>query len=409
MPDTIAEVAVIGAGPAGLVSALALERLGVTPVIVAPPFDFARATADQRTTALIGPSLQLLENIGAWPHCAAEATTFAGVRIADDRGALVRVPEVLFSAQEVGLPYFGANIPNAALLAALDATARAAGIARVETGAVTSIEAGSRAVRLKLAEGGSVAAALAVAADGRNSIAPAAAGIGMRAWTYPQAAIAGSFAHARAHAGIVYELHRHSGPLTTVPLKGLQSSLVWVDEPSEAHRGVTLDNDAFAELLEERLQGVLGAVSKVSPRAIYPLSGATADRMAARRIALVGEAAHVVPPIGAQGLNLGLRDAATLADCVGRARLHDRDVGGPEVLDAYDAARRTDVMARSGAIDLLNRSLLADYIPLDLVRGAVVHMIARSEAIRGALMRAGLGGAGELPRLMRPNASAVDA
>jgi 2-octaprenyl-6-methoxyphenol hydroxylase len=199
-------------------------------------------------------------------------------------------------------------------------------------------------------------------------------------------------------------LHRRSGPLTTVPLKGLHSSLVWVEAPDEAHRIAALAAPEFAALLEERLQGVLGTVSDIGPRAVYRLSGATADRMAARRIALVGEAAHVVPPIGAQGLNLGLRDAATLADCVARAKAEDRNVGAPQVLDAYHGARSADVMARSGAIDLLNRSLLADFLPLDLARGAAVHLIARSETVRKALMRGGAGTAGELPRLMRPNA-----
>jgi 2-octaprenyl-6-methoxyphenol hydroxylase len=404
MADMIAEVAVVGAGPAGLASALALQRLGMAPVIVAPPYDPVRANADQRTTALIGPSLDFLENIGAWPHCAAEATPFSAVRIADDRGTLVRVPEVLFTAQEIGLAQFGANISNAALLHALHATAHHQAVARVDTAAVTHIEAGRGGVRLEIAEGGSVTAALVVAADGRSSIAPPAAGIAVRSWTYPQAAIAATFAHKRAHGGIVYELHRRSGPLATVPLKGLQSSLVWVEEPDEARRIASLASDAFAELLEERLQGVLGTITDVSPRAIYPLSGATAERMGARRIALVGEAAHVVPPIGAQGLNLGLRDAASLADCVARAKAEGLDIGAARVLDAYHEARSADVAARSGAIDLLNRSLLADFLPLDLARGAVVHMIARSAKLREAFMRGGLGGVGELPRLMRPNA-----
>jgi 2-octaprenyl-6-methoxyphenol hydroxylase len=196
--------------------------------------------------------------------------------------------------------------------------------------------------------------------------------------------------------------------LTTVPLPGQYSSLVWVEEPPEARRIASLSTNAFAELLEDRLQGVLGAVSDVGQRLVYPLSGSIAGRMAAHRIALVGEAAHVIPPIGAQGLNLGLKDAAALADCAAEAKALGQDIGGSDVLDAYHHERGTDVVARSGAIDLLNRSLLTDFLPLDLVRGAAGHVLARSGTLRGVLMRGGLGATGTLPRLMRPNAPLAD-
>lgn len=398
------EVAVIGAGPAGLVTALALARLGIPVAIVSPPYDAARAATDRRTTALIGPSVDFLENLGVWQHCAAGAAPLSAVRIADDREAIVRAPEVVFDARELGLESFGANIPNPMLLAALNAVADAsAGLARITTSAVTGIEPGNSSVRLTLAEGGGVTAKLAVAADGRKSIAPAAAGIAVRAWDYRQAAIVTSFGHTRPHNGTVNELHRRSGPLTTVPLPGSYSSIVWAEEPQEAHRIANLANDAFAELLEARLQGVLGAIHSLGPRLLYPLSGSRTERMAARRIALVGEAAHVIPPIGAQGLNLGLRDAAALAECVAQAQSLRQDVGGAEVLAAYQQARGGDVSARSAAIDLLNRSLLTDFLPFDLLRGAAVHALIKSSTLRRVLMQGGLGAAGTLPRLMRPN------
>jgi len=409
MSDKSADVAVIGAGPAGLASALALARLGIAVAIVAPPYDAARAAGDRRTTALIGPSVELLKNFGVWPFCAADAAPFTAVRIADDREAVVRAPEVLFRARELGLESFGANIPNPVLLAALNAVAGdSPRLARIDTAAVTGIEHRNSCVCLKLAEGGSVTTTLVVAADGRNSIGLAAAGIALRSWDYPQTAIVTSFGHSRAHHGTVNELHRRFGPLTTVPLPGLYSSLVWVKEPHEAQRIAGLAGDGFAELLEDRLQGVLGAIGDVGPRLVYPLSGSIAARMAARRIALVGEAAHVIPPIGAQGLNLGLKDAAALADCAAAAKVHGQDIGGADVLDAYHHARGADVVARSGAIDLLNRSLIADFLPLDLLRGAAGHVLASSGMLRGLLMRGGLGSTGTLPRLMRPNAPLAD-
>jgi 2-octaprenyl-6-methoxyphenol hydroxylase len=405
----IPEVAVIGAGPAGLVTALALAQLGMSVSIVSPPYDAARAATDRRTTALIGPSVDLLENLGVWRHCAAGAAPLNAVRIADDREAIVRAAEVVFNARELGLESFGANIPNPTLLAALNAAADgSAGLARITTAAVTGIEPGNSSVRLTLTEGGSVTAKLVVAADGRKSIAPAAADIAVRAWDYQQAAIVTSFAHTRPHNGTVNELHRRAGPLTTVPLPGSHSSIVWAEEPQEAHRIANLADDAFAELLETRLQGVLGTIHSLGPRLLYPLSGSRTERMAARRIALVGEAAHVIPPIGAQGLNLGLRDAAALAECVAEAQSLGQDVGGAEALAAYQHARGGDVAARSAAIDLLNRSLLTEFLPFDLLRGAAVHALSNSSALRRILMQGGLGVAGTLPRLMRPNMSLVD-
>ncbi|HEY1247231.1 MAG TPA: FAD-dependent monooxygenase [Hyphomicrobiaceae bacterium] len=420
------EAAVIGAGPAGLATALALARMGVETALVAPPHDPARAAQDQRTTALIGPSLRLLENLGVWDvgwvNAGASrrqtqqallglapldptygfAAPIAAVRIADDRGGLVRAPEILFRAAEIGLASFGANLPNPALLGALtDAAAHAPGLARVETAGVVGIAPQAGSVRLALAEGGSVEAALAVAADGRASQAPAAAGIAVSAWDYPQAAVVASFAHSRPHAATVNELHRRAGPLTTVPLQGLRSALVWVEEPAEARRLAALAEAAFAAELEERLQGVLGRIGQVGPRAVHALAGRRAERMAAARIALVGEAAHVVPPIGAQGLNLGLRDAAELADCLGGAKARGEDIGGEVVLAAYDSARRRDVLARSLSIDILNRSLLTDLLPVEALRGLAAHAIAGFAPLRRALMQEGAGLAGPLPSLMR--------
>jgi 2-octaprenyl-6-methoxyphenol hydroxylase len=399
------EAAVIGAGPAGLVAALALARSGIEVTLVAPPYEGARAAADRRTTALMGPSVELLKNLDVWGACGPEAAPIAAVRIADDREGVLRAPEVLFRASELGLESFGANVANPVLLAALHAAAdRAARLTRVATAGVRHIEPGAAGVRLELAEGGAIAAALAVAADGRSSIAPAAAGIGVRAWDYRQVAIVTSFGHARSHAGIVNELHRHAGPLTTVPLPGRRSSLVWAEEPGEAQRIAGLDDGAFAAVLEERLQGLLGTVGDVEPRGLYPLKGQRAERMAAARIALVGEAAHVIPPIGAQGLNLGLRDAAALAECAAEALAAGEDIGGPAVLAAYERARSADVLARSVSIDLLNRSLLTDFLAVDALRGLAAHLLASFGPLRRLLMEGGMGATGDLPRLMRPNA-----
>jgi 2-octaprenyl-6-methoxyphenol hydroxylase len=399
------EVAVVGAGPAGLAAALALATLGAEVVIAAPANDPARAAADRRTTALLRGSVELLKNLGVWRGCAGESAPVRGVRIVDDRGGLLRAPEVLFRAEELGLASFGANIANSALNAALfAATSKEPRLRWVPTSAVVKVVPAEQRVSLELAEGGTLNAALVVAADGRNSMVRAAAGIATRTWTYGQAAIATSFGHTRPHAAITTELHRRAGPLTTVPLPGDASSLVWVEEPAEAARLAGLDEQTFLARLGARLCGLLGLLGSIGPRTIYPLSGLGAVRMGQNRIALVGESAHVIPPIGAQGLNLGLRDAAALAECVSTARASGQDVGGPEMLAAYHAVRASDVLTRTLGVDLLNRSLLTDFLPTQALRGVGLHLLANVAPLRRLAMRGGLMPAGPLPRLMQPGA-----
>ena len=400
--ETKAEIAIVGAGLTGLAAAAALSREGFAVVLAAPAFDEAAAQADTRTTALLPPSVQLLENLAVWQSCRADGAPLLGVRIIDDRGGLLRAPEVLFEASEIGWQDLGANLPNACLSAAFARTLRAAPNLRwLPTRAITTVAPGPSQVTLGLAEGGRIEARLVVAADGRNSTCRAAAAIPVRTWDYPQVAIAASLTHVRAHGGISTEFHRRPGPLTTVPLPGLASSLVWVEAPEEAARLAALAEREFASVLEARLMGVLGPIEALGPRRLFPLAGLAAQSLGRRRIALVGEAAHVIPPIGAQGLNLGLRDVATLADCVAQARANGRDIGGEETLAAYAAARAADVVSRTAMVDLLNRSLLTDFLPAQALRGLGLHMLAASGPLRRLAIRGGAGSPSPLPRLMR--------
>jgi 2-octaprenyl-6-methoxyphenol hydroxylase len=393
------DIAVVGAGPAGLAAALCLSRLGPRVALIGPPPD----RSDTRTAALFTGSVQLLRNLGAWEHCNGAAEALVAIRILDDMGALLRAPEVLFTAAEVGLDTFGYNVPNGVLAEGLHRQAVAASdrITRVETCGVTGLVVSPGHVEVHLADGSSLPARLVVGADGRNSVCRSAAQIGTRTWRYEQSALTCTFAHQRAHHGISTEFHRPAGPLTVVPLPGRASSLVWVERPAAARRLHELDDATFRAALETRLQGLLGPIGEIGPRGLFPLSGLTAEAAGRNRVALVGEAAHIIPPIGAQGLNLGFRDAAILADCVCDRLQKGDDAGTPEALAAYARARRLDIATRAWSIDMLNRSLISGFLPIQLLRGAGLFALKTISPLRRLAIREGLAPSFLTPRMMQ--------
>ena len=400
------DVIVIGAGPAGLAAALALARLGLDIALFAP----IPPKGDARTTALLGGSIDLMINLGVWSGLTDHAEPLSAIRIVDDRGSFLRAPDVLFQSSEIGAAHFGVNVANAALVAALMVRVAATPNIRCRFGqAVAGIEIAADAAQLRLTDGATVRAPLIVGADGRQSVARTASGVATSHWRYPQSALVTAFAHDKPHDGISTEFHRASGPLTTVPMRrdgaGFASSLVWVDEPGAVAALKARDDDAFIAVLEERLHGLLGRISNLAPRADFPLSGLSTAVPAAHHIALVGEAAHVLPPIGAQGLNLGFRDAAALADCVADGLAAGEALGCDAMLKRFIAARRADTQARVTAIDMLNRSLLTDMLPVQALRGIGLHLLANSETLRQRAMHAGLEPVGARPRLMRPTAT----
>lgn len=397
-----ADVMVVGTGLAGLAAALSLARRGVATSLVGPRVDATTVRTDTRSTALFGPSLALLKRIGVLDRLGDRAVPLVGLRLIDATGGLVRAPEVLFEAREVGRTYFGLNIENGLLLATLAGAVGESPLITWHAETVASLCPGEDDVAVQFTRGGSLTVRLVVAADGARSLCRTAAAIPARTWEYPQTAIATRFDHRRPHKGISTELHRRPGPLTTVPLAGHRSALVWVEAPAEAGRLMQLEDSRFALELEERLGGVLGPIATIGPRASFPLSGVVAEPLAAHRVALVGEAGHRLPPIGAQGLNLGLRDVAWLADLVADALARGDDPGGNDVLAAYDRARRADVVSRAGVVDALNRSLLADLLPVDLARGAGLVALKAMGPLRRLFMREGMGPTGPLPSLMQP-------
>lgn len=377
------DAAVIGGGPTGTTAALALAAGGLRVALVAPP-----AGPDARTTALLGRSVDLLASLGAWTGLQAHAAPLRTMRIVDDTGRLVRAPEAVFDASEAGAETFGYNVPNEALNASLSAAVDSVGrVTRISARADTIVPTTSRVA----VDAGPwrLAARLVVAADGARSAAREAAGIAVREWNYRQTALVTTLAHGAPHHDASTEFHTPSGPFTLVPLPGRRSSLVWVERPEAAERLAALDDEALSAAIELRAHSILGPMRIDGPRALLPLGGHVATRFADRRVALVGEAAHRFPPIGAQGLNLGLRDVAVLAKTVARSRTEDP--GDDAVLSAYDRARRGDVTMRTAAVDLFDRSLLTGFLPVQFARAAGLYLAGRVGPIRRFAMRQGLG------------------
>ncbi|MDZ4791732.1 MAG: FAD-dependent monooxygenase [Hyphomicrobiales bacterium] len=382
---------VAGAGPAGLACGLALLKCGMTVAIAGPSSLQSSTRGDTRTTALIGPSVLLLRELGVWGQCEAHAAPLKSLTLIDQTGRLLRAPDITFHASEAGLEAFGYNVPNQTLVAALMQKLSDYDGGFIDV-AVTDVHPVASGVALRLQNGQDIHTALVVGADGRNSLCRAAAGIAARRWNYGHTAIACSFEHTAAHNGACVELHRAGGPMTTVPLPGRWSSLVWVERPDEAARLMSLSEPDFAAAVQKELGSFTGAVVSVKPRAAFPLIGLAVSSYAKNRIALAGEAAHVVPPIGAQGLNLGFRDAAILAECVGEAFAADHDIGGAQTLAAYNAKRRGDVLSRTLAADLLNRTLIAGFLPFDAGRAIGLSALSASPRLRQVMMRRGMGG-----------------
>jgi 2-octaprenyl-6-methoxyphenol hydroxylase len=320
------------------------------------------------------------------------------MRIVDATRRLIRAPEVAFEAAEIGLDAFGYNLPNAALVNALGAAVAARPVTRVE-GMVAEAVPGEDRITLTLADGRTLTARLAVAADGRRSKVRAGAGIATDDWRYDQAALVCNLRHTRPHRSTSTEFHTEHGPCTLVPLPGDASSLVWVDRPAETERRMALSDADLAAEIEARTASILGALTIDGRRQMFPLSGMTARRFAAARTVLAGEAAHLFPPIGAQGLNLGYRDATALAEVLAEAA---DDPGAPAVLAAYDRARRADVLARTAAVDALNRTLLSEFLPVQALRGAGLFLLDRVAPLRHFAMRRGLAVSGTDRSAARP-------
>jgi len=380
------DVAVIGGGPAGLTTAIALAQAGATTVLIARRAPYG----DNRTTALLGGSVDLLQALDVWSRCHDKAAPLQVMRLVDDTGRLIRAPEVRFSSDEIGLDVFGYNIENRLLMDALEArAAEFPELTRFDDEA-SAINPQDADVAIRTGQGNSRLARLVIGADGRHSQCREAAGIEVRRRDLKQSALTFNVSHSRPHRNISTEFHTPQGPCVFVPLPGDRSSVVWVATPKEAERLMALSDDELSVAAEARSHSILGRIAVEPGRHLFPLSIEQPRQFASHRIALVGEAAHVIPPIGAQGLNMGLRDACDIADIVREAMQRGEDPGAAQVLKRYDSARRPDITSRTFAIDIANRSLLSDFLPMQSLRAAGLHLIGSFGPLRRIAMREGL-------------------
>lgn len=378
----------MGGGPAGLIAAIALAREGVQTTLLAPK----PPHTDHRTTALLGSSVDILKDLGLWTLIERTAAPLRKLRLVDGTRRLIRTPEVLFEATEIGLDAFGYNIANDALLSVLRTNLDNPRLRVIEQTA-KNVNIDEDLAHVMLADGSSLGARLIVAADGRNSLCRQAAGIDTSKRPLPQHAVALNLSHSRPHNDISTEFHTESGPFTLVPLQGMRSSLVWVCRAQDVERLRGAMPDELSREIEEKSRFLLGEVRVDGPRGIFPLGVEIADRFADNRVALAGEAGHVIPPIGAQGLNLGIRDAAEIARLAGEALRQGDDPGSKSVIAAYDLNRRGDIRSRAAAVELLGRSLLTEFLPVHLARSVGLEIASRVSLLRRNLMRAGVGSA----------------
>lgn len=371
---------VVGGGVTGLVAALAIAQTGVPATLVGQ--GLAAGADDGRTAALLLPSVRLLEGLGVWEPARLEAAALRSLRIVHAPDGRAQA-DVTFTAREIGEEAFGWNVANARLRGLLLERAAELGVALVEGEAVRA-----RNGTLELADGRRLEAALVVAADGKRSRLRAAAGIGARRHVYGLTALVTSFAHERPHGDCSIELHGAGGTFTMVPLPGRRSSLVWVEPDATATRLMALPEADFAGELAGRAGPWLGGIAEIRPRHAFRLEGMLADRLVAPRLVLIGEAAHALSPIGAQGLNLSLRDVGALAAEIGSTASRPGQLGSPAMLQRYARARWVDLQTRFWTTDGLSRfvtsPLTAPLRALGL-RGAGAFWPVRQILMRGLL------------------------
>lgn len=388
------DILVSGGGLAGLIAAAACAADGRRVTLAEPHLPNGDAPDDLRSTALLEPSIAFLDEIGLWPALAALATDLVTMRLIDAGGREnAERARIDFDAAEIGQTRFGANVPNTAFRRTLAETLASRAHVTLRPSRVMDVVARDDQAIATLSDGSQVGAALVVAADGRESPLRRAAGIGVHRTSLGQQALVFAVRHEEPHSGISTEIHRTGGPFTLVPLADREgvphSAVVWMEDGREAGRLMALEKSDFEAALNDRSLGCLGSLQLASERRMWPIITQIARSLTARRLALIAEAAHVMPPIGAQGLNTSIGDISALRDAVRTAG--SGDVGGQSVLLAYARARQTETTLRVAGVEALNRAAHTRVGALRDLRAMGLNMLGRTP-LRRAAMAAGLGG-----------------
>ncbi len=394
------DILISGGGIAGLTAAAAFGAQGFSVVVVdpTPPVTDREAEgSDLRTTAFLQPAQAFLERAGLWARLAPFATPLQTMRIVDAGGPEPE-PRVVkdFDAADISELPFGWNLPNWLLRREIAAHLDAMPTVDFRPGtATTTLFTRMTEARVGLTDGSRLRTRLVIAADGRNSPMRTAAGLGVSTTRFGQKALAFAVTHPIPHDNVSTEIHRTGGPFTLVPLPDYQgrpsSAVVWMEEGPKAENLMQLDPAAFEAAMSTRSCHLLGPLTLASRRTIWPIIAQHAEQITAQRLALVAEAAHVVPPIGAQGLNMSLADMHVLLDL---AETHRADLGSAKMLDAYQRRRMPDIRARVAGITLLNRTSMLSAPALRDLRAKGLDALYSARPIRRSLMQLGLGASG---------------
>lgn len=400
------EVAVGGAGFAGLALAIALRQALGAPfaVTVIDPTLAHAQSKDPRASAIAAAARRLFEAIDVWDAVAPNAQPILDMVVTDSKlDDAVRPTFLTFGGDvEEGEP-FAHMVENRHLVDALATKARDLGV-DLRAGAVAGFENAGNGVDVSLADGEVISARLLVGADGAHSLIRERAGIANHGWSYNQSAIVTTVAHEREHNGRADEHFLPAGPFAILPLTGKRCSIVWTENTREAQRIVALPDDEFHKELEKRFGLQLGELKVIGPRRAFPLGLFTARTFIGERLALIGDAAHIIHPIAGQGLNMGLRDVAALAEAIADAARLGLDPGGPDVLERYQRWRRFDTMTMGIATDGLNRLFSNHSDVLRLARDIGLGLVERMPALKRMFIREAAGFTGDVPKLLKGEA-----